>query len=190
MNQFDNSNIVAAFRGMHVSPAKHSYAWLPRKCDYRTDTRTDRQTDRRTPDKVIPMCCYALQAIQKYVTILETAFSHRLICANCVYNRLNSKQSEIHCEAIWEISHIFQPVVAAFDKSYVERNGALTVHMISQIYIIYGTSIALPIHSQSSIRYHGFRRSPFILAHTFITDVSCKWCSHQGYFQHMLIYDL
>ena len=30
-------NIVAAFRGMHVSPAKHSYAWLPRKCDYRTD---------------------------------------------------------------------------------------------------------------------------------------------------------
>ena len=53
-------NIVAAFRGMHVSPTKHSYARLPRKCDYRTDTRTDRQT----PDKVIPMCCYALQATQ------------------------------------------------------------------------------------------------------------------------------
>ena len=35
--------IVAAFRGMHVSPAKYSYAWLPRKCDYRTDTRTDRR---------------------------------------------------------------------------------------------------------------------------------------------------
>ena len=32
---------------MHVSPAKYSYAWLPRKCDYRTDTRTNRQTDRR-----------------------------------------------------------------------------------------------------------------------------------------------
>ena len=30
-----------------VSPAKHSCAWLPRKCDY--------QTDRQTPDKVIPM---------------------------------------------------------------------------------------------------------------------------------------
>ena len=27
---------------MHVSPAKHSYAWLPIKCDYRTDRRTDR----------------------------------------------------------------------------------------------------------------------------------------------------
>ena len=29
-------NIVAAFRGMHVSPANHSYAWLPRQCEYRT----------------------------------------------------------------------------------------------------------------------------------------------------------
>ena len=27
---------MAAFRGMHVLPAKHSYAWLPRKCDYQT----------------------------------------------------------------------------------------------------------------------------------------------------------
>ena len=26
--------------------AKHSYAWLPRKCDYPTDRHTDRQTDR------------------------------------------------------------------------------------------------------------------------------------------------
>ena len=34
-----------AFRGMHVSPAKHSYAWLSRKCDYRTDRHTHTQTD-------------------------------------------------------------------------------------------------------------------------------------------------
>ena len=32
---------------MHVSPAKHRYAWLPKECDYWTDTRTDRWTDRR-----------------------------------------------------------------------------------------------------------------------------------------------
>ena len=32
--------IVAAFRGMDVSPAKHSYAWLPRMCDYQTRRRT------------------------------------------------------------------------------------------------------------------------------------------------------
>ena len=49
-------NIVAAFRGMHVSPAKHSYAWLPRKCDYRTDGRTDRQTDTGQSDPYVPLC--------------------------------------------------------------------------------------------------------------------------------------
>ena len=47
-------NIVAAFRGMHVSPAKHSYmyAWLPRKCDY----RTDRWTDAGQSDPYVPLC--------------------------------------------------------------------------------------------------------------------------------------
>ena len=33
---------MATFWGMHVSPAKHSYAWLPRECYYRTDALTDR----------------------------------------------------------------------------------------------------------------------------------------------------
>ena len=56
------NNIMAAFRGMHVSSAKHSYAWLLRKCDYRTDTQTHGWKDRQTPDKVIPMCRYASQA--------------------------------------------------------------------------------------------------------------------------------
>ena len=50
---------------MHVLPAKHSYAWLPRKCDY----RTDRWTDRQMLDKVIPMCRYALQVTQISYTI-------------------------------------------------------------------------------------------------------------------------
>ena len=35
---------MAALQGMHVSPAKHSYACLPRKCDYQRDRHTDRQT--------------------------------------------------------------------------------------------------------------------------------------------------
>ena len=47
-------NIVAAFRGMHVSPAKDSYAWLP--LESVTTGQTHRRTDRQTPDKVIPMC--------------------------------------------------------------------------------------------------------------------------------------
>ena len=57
---------------MHVSPAKHSYAWLLRKCDYRTDTRTDGRTDRQMPDKVIPMFRYASQATQKSRCVGET----------------------------------------------------------------------------------------------------------------------
>ena len=55
---------------MNVSPAKHSYAWLLRKRDYRTDTRTDRQT----PDKVIPMCRYASQAKPDFFFIQSILF--------------------------------------------------------------------------------------------------------------------
>ena len=43
-------NKVAAFRGMHVSPAKHSYAWLPRRY------RTDGQTDAGQSDPYVPLC--------------------------------------------------------------------------------------------------------------------------------------
>ena len=38
---YSETNIVEAFRGMHVLPTKHSYVWLLRKCDYWTDTQTD-----------------------------------------------------------------------------------------------------------------------------------------------------
>ena len=56
-------NVVVAFWGVHVSPAKHSYSWLPRKCDYRqTDTRTNGQTDNTQSD---PYVRYASQATQK-----------------------------------------------------------------------------------------------------------------------------
>ena len=44
--------IMAAFPGMHVSPAKHRYAWLPRKCDY----LTDRHTDPNQSDPHVPLC--------------------------------------------------------------------------------------------------------------------------------------
>ena len=64
-------NIVASFRGMHASPTKHSYAWLPIKCDYRTNRQTDTLTgtDRKTPDKVIHMCRYASGDTKIYLLI-------------------------------------------------------------------------------------------------------------------------
>ena len=48
MGNLQPINIVAAFRGMHVSPAKHSYAWLSRKCDYLTNARQS--------DPYVPLC--------------------------------------------------------------------------------------------------------------------------------------
>ena len=41
-------------RGMHVSHAKHSYVWLPRKSDYQTDRCTHAQTDARQSDPYVP----------------------------------------------------------------------------------------------------------------------------------------
>ena len=69
-NNCDNNHvkIVAAFRGMHVSPAKHTCSSAS-VTDGRTDRRTDRQTDGQTTDKVIPKCRYASQATQKCVWV-------------------------------------------------------------------------------------------------------------------------
>ena len=59
---------MAAFRGMHVSPAKHSSRIVTDgRTDRRTDGQTERRTDRQTTDKVIPMCRYASQATQKWI---------------------------------------------------------------------------------------------------------------------------
>ena len=44
---------------MHVSPTKHSYAWLPRKSDYQesvTTGQTDGQTDTGQSDPYVPLC--------------------------------------------------------------------------------------------------------------------------------------
>ena len=69
------NKIVTAFRGMHVSPVKHSSASVTdgrtdgqtdRQMDGLMDRQTDRRTDRQTTDKVIPMCRYASQATQKH----------------------------------------------------------------------------------------------------------------------------
>ena len=45
------AKIVAAFRGMHVSPAKHSYASVTV-----TDGQTDRRTDDGQSDPYVALC--------------------------------------------------------------------------------------------------------------------------------------
>ena len=49
--------MVRIQRGMHVSPAKHTYGSVTDgRTDSQTDGRTNRRTERQTTDKVIPMC--------------------------------------------------------------------------------------------------------------------------------------
>ena len=47
-------NIGAAFKGMHVSPAKHCYVWL-------LDRHTNRQTDAGQSYPYVPLCSQATQ---------------------------------------------------------------------------------------------------------------------------------
>ena len=47
-----DTKIVAAFRGMHVSHAKHSYTWIPRKAwlpDRQTDAGQSEKKNKHTP---------------------------------------------------------------------------------------------------------------------------------------------
>ena len=71
-------NIVAAFKGMHVSPAKHSYAWLPRKCDYRTDG----QTDAGQSDPYVPLCFAGDTKTNRH--ILLCSLLKNMWCVTCV----------------------------------------------------------------------------------------------------------
>ena len=47
---------MAAFREMHVSPAKHSFGKCDRRADRQTDGRADRQTDDGQSDPNVSLC--------------------------------------------------------------------------------------------------------------------------------------
>ena len=68
-------NIVAAFWGMHVSPAKHSYARLPRKCDYQTDRHTHTHRHRQHKNVVIAVIRYIDKA--KFVILYNKFVIHK-----------------------------------------------------------------------------------------------------------------
>ena len=95
-NLTETPKIVTAFRGMHVSHVKHSYAWLSRKCDY----LTDRHTDIQTPDKVIPMCCYASQATQNDLYFNRQFSTPSNPQKRKACNLVNSKKSRCVCETL------------------------------------------------------------------------------------------
>ena len=69
---------------MYLSPVKHTYAWLPRKCDYRTDRRTDRQTDGQTDaiqsDPNVPLCFAGDRKIQNRIKLLQERIEYGNSC--------------------------------------------------------------------------------------------------------------
>ena len=108
------TKIVAAFRRMQEPPAKHSYAWLPRKCDNRTDTRTDEQIDAGQSDPYLPLC---------FTSDTKTLDSSRGICGSFnskvwlpesvttdkrTDDRLNWHKVLCYVQLLWKCTIIFQ----------------------------------------------------------------------------------
>ena len=97
---------MAAFRGMYVSPAKHSYVWLPRKCDRWTDRQMDGQTDDGQSDPYVPLC-----------------FAGD-IKMNTVKNRHDEKPPFIFLKIviIWHNKNITNPPEVNFDENSWSQN--------------------------------------------------------------------
>ena len=78
-------NIVAAFRGMHVSPVKHSYVGLPRKWDYRTDTQMEGHADAGQSNPYAMLCRRLKNSVMQVPVQTSTGgqkdASQRSLCA-------------------------------------------------------------------------------------------------------------
>ena len=101
---------------MNVSPAKHNVchstkkcvttkkSMTSKKCDYRRDKQYQR--DRKRPDKVIPMCCYALQATQKSIIRLMDLISNEMKkIQKCFYDLLGVTTNGQHLKL-----HVHSPI--------------------------------------------------------------------------------
>ena len=68
--------VFSAFRGMHVSPAKYSSVWLPRKCDYRTDAGQS--------DPYVSLCFVAdtKMLIKPLLILLFVKIARAIVCGH------------------------------------------------------------------------------------------------------------
>ena len=81
---------------MHLSPVKHSYAWLPRKCDYRTDRHTVGQTDAGQSDPYMELC---FTCDTKTRNLLSNFLSLDL------YQNLGVNKIMLHPKIKWSLPH-------------------------------------------------------------------------------------
>ena len=105
---------------MHVLPAKHSYA-----CYQESMTTKVWLPDKQTPDKVIPMCRYALKATQYWLLLnasVNLEFVNKLILilftqldpydAICLYGR-TPEELQIYLEVVWIVTYLLWEVEMA-----------------------------------------------------------------------------
>ena len=126
-------NTVVAFRGMHVSPAKHSYAWLPIKCDYRTDTQTDTQT----PDK-LSLCS----------TMLRMRHRKDAIVMRKTVSRTGKETSQLSSDFICSIKTVYRTFIDTHvDTMWRQKLARITITFFKIVihYTMY--LVELPINT-------------------------------------------
>ena len=112
---------VAAFWEMHESPAKHRYAWQPRKCDYQTKRRTE---------KMIHLCGYASQVTLKPNEKKQTFHFLIIIQYACTKVCIN-KQLRINSK-LWKVS--LSHMIMTFINCKLWKKGTHThTHEVNQI---------------------------------------------------------
>ena len=144
--------VAAAFWGMHVSPAKHSYASV-------TDRQTDRHTDGRTTDKVIPMCRYASQATQKYESsqnvknsLIVTRNTKKLIFLTAALWRASTKYITIrnlHVKGTQLWLNLLCKICCSFAYKYLK----VSWNILLQIYVLI---CLIFLHIKSFIPFYKF----------------------------------
>ena len=116
-------NIVAAFQGMHVLLAKHSYVWLPRKCEYRTDRRTDRCRTNRIYHHFVqghgnPPECQRFVVHDEACPVVEVAY------------RWHKGGFPCPCSKWWLINFLLSPLMAVKNPLFYFRNTSERIPII------------------------------------------------------------
>ena len=125
--QFFLINIVAAYRGMHVSPAKHSYVWLPRKRDYRTDRHTHGQTDGQTDRRRTKWSLCAAMLRRRHKNHKQIQHS-TLDLFFLVDNKIGGKITSYHIVCrIWN-EFSFDMVVMKWDVCFIVMHNRKNFH--------------------------------------------------------------
>ena len=135
------NKIVAAFRGIHMLPAKHSYAWLPRKCNYQY-----RQTHARTKWSLCAAMLRGWHKNNKYPTkgIKNTTCT--------LFEFLSITLPQV--QPVWAFLCLCLYLSLFLPSSYRPLLKLSTYDLISHKGELTGRSNYFYIHENNSLKYH------------------------------------